>query len=91
MIDNQMQNVHRWFLTQNPIFRQGAVAHSVESLVLPQVVHRNTEALINFLIMQDVVAVTAKMRSQIQEALNRAKKENYSLISFFFGVYQDFL
>lgn len=59
-------------LTQNSIFRQGAVAHCIESLVLPQVVHWNAEALINFLIMQDVVTVTAKMRSQIQEPLNRA-------------------
>lgn len=63
-------------LTQNPVLRQGAVAHCVESLVLPQMVHWNTEALINFLIVQDVVTVTAMIRPRTAQSTHQGKTCN---------------
>ena len=47
-------------LTQHSVLGQGAVAHSVGSLVGPQVVHGNTCAFVHLLVVKNMMTVTEK-------------------------------
>lgn len=54
------QTPGRWGRTQDPVLGQGAVAHSVGGLLLPQVIHGNTSPLVNILVMEHMVTMAAK-------------------------------
>lgn len=56
-------------LTQDPVLRQRAVAHSVGSLVGPEVVHGDAGLLVHVLVMEHVVAVAGVEQHRVDEGV----------------------